>query len=136
MSSYRQISPTITDEIYDDGFLYVEHRNYYVECGGENLRLSRGEFLIISLMTQKNKRFVNAESIWKYLWNESRPLNPESIKVFIYNLRRKLKPFGIKIETMASVGYRLVPHSKNEKAELSGEDDFSIEIDSEKQPVV
>ena len=133
MSSYRQLSPKITDEIYDDGFLYVEHRNYYVECGGVTLKLSRGEFLIISLLTQKNKRYVDAESIWKYLWNESRPLNLESMKVFICNLRRKLKPFGVKIETMASVGYRLIPHSKIEKTELPGEDNFSSEANGVKK---
>ena len=110
-----QVPVIITDEIYDDGFLYVEHKNYYVECGGVNLKLSRGEFLIISLLTQKADRFVNPESIWKYLWAESRPLNLESIKVFIYNVRCKLNPFEIKIETMATVGYRLVPYSKDKK---------------------
>ena len=106
--SNRQLPAQITDEIYDDGFLRVEHNNFFVECGGINLKLSRGEFLIISLLSQKMERYVTAESIWNYIWNENRPLNLESIKVFIYNLRCKLKPFGIKIETMASVGYRLV----------------------------
>jgi two-component system KDP operon response regulator KdpE len=111
----RKAPTQITDEIYDDGFLRVEHDNYYVEYKGTYLKLSRSEFLIISLLTQKAKRYVNAESIWKYLWDETRPLNLESLKVFIYNLRRKLKPFGIKIETMANVGYRLVPYSKGRK---------------------
>ena len=80
-----------------------------------NLKLLRSEFLIISLLTQKAERFVTAELLWHYLWNESRPLNLESIKVFIYNLRQKLKPFDIKIETMATVGYRLIPHLPDKK---------------------
>ena len=105
----------IAEEIYDDGFLYVEHNNYHVECGGVNLKLPRGEFLIMSLLTQKAERYVTTELLWNYLWNESRPINLESIKVFIYNLRRKLKPFNIKIETMATVGYRLIPYSKDKK---------------------
>ncbi|MCY7374832.1 MAG: helix-turn-helix domain-containing protein [Pyrinomonadaceae bacterium] len=117
-SSYRQLPPPIIGEIYDDGFLRVEHENFYVECGGEHLRFGRGEFLIISLLSQKAERYVTAELIWNYLWNASRPLNLESLKVFIYNLRRKLKPFGIEIETMANVGYRLVPYSKEAKIKV------------------
>ena len=37
------------DEIYDDGFLRVEHENFYVESGRKYLKLTRGEFLVISL---------------------------------------------------------------------------------------
>jgi len=112
LSSHRQTSIHNPEEIYDDGFLHVEHNNYHVECDGVNLKLSRGEFLIISLLTQKIERYVSAETIWNYLWNENRPLNLESIKVSIYKLRCKLKPFDIKIETMANVGYRLLTPSK------------------------
>jgi len=115
ITAKRRLPAQIAEEIYDDGFLYVEHNNYYIECGGVNLKLPRGEFLMISLLTQKAERYVTAELLWNYLWNESRPLNLESIKVFIYNLRRKLKPFGIKIETMATVGYRFVPNSQDQK---------------------
>lgn len=115
ITTNRQPPPETAEEIYDDGFLYVEHKNYHVECGGVNLKLPRGEFLIISLLTQKAERYVTSELLWNYLWNESRPLNLESIKVFVYNLRRKLKPFGVKIETMATVGYKLIPYSKNKK---------------------
>lgn len=114
-SSARPLPTPVADAVYDDGCLYVEHNNFYVECGGVNLKLSRGEFLIISLLTQRIERYVGADSIWKYLWNDSRPPNPESIKVFIYNLRCKLKPFGIKIETMPHVGYRLLSPSENGK---------------------
>lgn len=105
----------ITSEIYDDGFLRVEHNNYYVECEGVHLKLSRGEFLIISLLTQKAERYVTAEYIWRYIWSDSRPVNVESLKVVVSKLRRRLKPFQIKIETMVNVGYRLVPHSREKK---------------------
>ncbi len=63
VSPYRQLPARMTEEIYDDGFLRVEHNNYYVECGKVNLKLSRGEFLIISLLTQKIERYVTAEAI-------------------------------------------------------------------------
>jgi len=113
--SFRQIPAQAADKIYDDGFLRVEHENYYVECEGVHLKLSRGEFLIISLLTQKAERYVTAEYIWRYIWSDSRPVNVESLKVVVSTLRRKLKPFQIKIETMANVGYRLAPHSREKK---------------------
>ena len=34
------------EDIYDDGFLRVEHKNYYVACGGSPIKLPRTEFLI------------------------------------------------------------------------------------------
>jgi len=108
----RWLPKDATNEIYDDGFLRVEHNNYYVECGGKHLKFGRGEFLIISLLTQKCDRYVSAEAIWNYLWNETIPVNRESLKVIIHKLRGKLKPFDIKIENMSSVGYRLVSRSK------------------------
>jgi len=110
--SLRRLPPQVTNEIYDDGHLRVEHNNYYVECGGKHLKLGRGEFLIVSLLTQKIERYTSAESIWDYLWDATNPLNRISLRVIIYNLRRKLKPFEIEIETMKSVGYRLTSRSK------------------------
>lgn len=102
----------ITDEIYDDGLLLVEHENFYVECAGKYLKLTRSEFLIISLLTQKSRRYVRAKSIWRYLWKDNRPLNIGSLRAVICTLRRRLEPYGIKIENMVNVGYRIVPHSK------------------------
>jgi len=115
LPSSRQIPAQVADKIYDDGLLRVEHENYYVECEGVHLKLSRGEFLIISLLTQKAERYVTREYIWRYMWSDNRPVNVESLNVVISKLRRRLKPFQIKIETMANVGYRLVPHSSKRR---------------------
>ena len=35
-------------DVYDDGFLRVEHNSYYVSCNGTALLLPRKEFLILS----------------------------------------------------------------------------------------
>jgi DNA-binding response OmpR family regulator len=104
-----------TVDVYDDGFLLVEHKNYHVECGNEPLKLGRAEFLVVSLLVQKAERFVSAKTIWNHLWNGSKPLNFESLKVMICRLRRKFAPFGIRIETMVSFGYKLVPAKRASK---------------------
>ena len=96
------------EEIYDDGFLRVEHKNYYVACGGSPLKLPRTEFLIFSRLTRTPNRIVAADELWSSVWGANKPLNSESLHVYIYRLRAKLSDFGLQIETMVNVGYRLI----------------------------
>ena len=94
-------------DIYDDGYLRVEHANYYLACGGRILRLPLKEFLIISRMVRNIERLVLSEEIWRYAWGDSVPFNAQSLHVHIYRLRQRLAPFGLHIETKVCVGYCL-----------------------------
>ena len=96
------------EDIYDDGFLRVEHKNYYAACGGNAIKLPRTEFLIFSRLTRTPDRIVTAEDLWSSVWGGDKPLNSESLHVYIYRLRAKLADFGLHIETMVNVGYRLL----------------------------
>jgi DNA-binding response OmpR family regulator len=95
-------------DVYDDGYLRIEHNNYYLACGGKSLKLPRTEFLIISRLAWSAGRIVTAADLWRHAWGSSKPLNPESLHVYIYRLRTKLEPFKVEIDTMVNVGYRLV----------------------------
>lgn len=98
----------LPEDTFDDGFLRVEHRNYYVACGGTPLKLPRTEFLIFSRLVRTPNRIVTAEDLWSSVWGGDKPLNSESLHVYIYRLRAKLSEFGLQIETMVNVGYRLI----------------------------
>lgn len=98
----------LPEDIFDDGYLRVEHRNYYVACGGTPLKLPRTEFLIFSRLARTPDRIVTAEDLWSSVWGGDKPLNSESLHVYIYRLRAKLSEFGLHIETMVNVGYRLI----------------------------
>ena len=98
----------LPDDIFDDGYLRVEHKNYYAACGGQPIKLPRTEFLIFSRLTRTPDRFVTAEDLWTSVWGSNKPLNSESLHVYIYRLRAKLSDFGLHIETMVNVGYRLL----------------------------
>jgi hypothetical protein len=37
----RQIQNQSVEDVYDDGYLRIEHKNYYLSCGGQSIRLSR-----------------------------------------------------------------------------------------------
>ncbi len=97
------------EDVYDDGYLRVEHKNYYVVCGGQTLKLPRTEFLILSRLTRAPDRIVPAAELWEYAWGTDKPLNMESLHVYIYRLRHKLTSSRISIDTMVNVGYRFVP---------------------------
>ena len=97
------------DEVYDDGYLRIEHKNYYVACGGQSLKLPRTEFLILSRLARAPERIVPAAELWESAWGSDKPLNTESLHVYIYRLRNKLAPFKISLDTMVNVGYRFVP---------------------------
>jgi DNA-binding response OmpR family regulator len=100
--------PQIAEDVYDDGYLRVEHKNYYVTCGGHSLKLPRTEFLILSRLSRSPERIVTAEELWEYAWGNDKPVNMESLHVYIYRLRNKLSPHPLQIETMVNVGYRLI----------------------------
>jgi DNA-binding response OmpR family regulator len=99
-------------DVYDDGFLRVEHDNYYLSVGGQSISLPRKEFLLISRLARTPGRVVPGAELWRKVWGET-PFNPESLHVHIYRLRRKLQTRGVNIETMVNVGYRLAPPQNN-----------------------
>jgi two-component system alkaline phosphatase synthesis response regulator PhoP len=97
-----------SEDVYDDGYLRVEHKSYYVACAGQSIKLPRTEFLIFSRLARTPERIVTSEDLWQYAWGGEKPLNSESLHVFMYRLRGKLAPYSIQIETMINVGYRLI----------------------------
>ena len=102
-----------TEDVYDDGYLRVEHKNYYAACSGTPLKLPRTEFLIFSRLSRTPDRIVTSGDLWESVWGVDKPLNTESLHVYIYRLRAKLNVYGLQIETMVNVGYRLLtspPH--------------------------
>jgi DNA-binding response OmpR family regulator len=109
MSVTEQKNQSVTsDDVYDDGYLRVEHKSYYVACGGTPLKLPRTEFLIFSRLSRTPDRIVTSVDLWESVWGADKPLNTESLHVYIYRLRAKLNVYGLQIETMVNVGYRLL----------------------------
>ena len=107
--SLRDRSPSgSTADVYDDGYLRVEHTAYYVSCSGTPIKLPRTEFLIFSRLVRSPERIVAAGELWQYVWGSEKPLNTESLHVYNYRLRNKLAPFNLNIDTMVNVGNRLM----------------------------
>ena len=115
-----QVQSPSVDDVYDDGYLRIEHKNYYVACAGRSIRLSRTEFLIISRLARSVERAVSTQDLWNYIWESRKPLNAESLHVHIYRLRNRLLPYQLHIDTMVNVGYRLLTPAPSEaKSQMS-----------------
>jgi len=106
LNEVQKSQPVATD-VYDDGYLRLEHKNYYVACGGQQLKLPRTEFLILSRLVRTPERIVRSEELWECAWGSGKPLNTESLHVYIYRLRNKIADYKMQIDTMVNVGYRL-----------------------------
>lgn len=106
--SLAERNTPLADDVYDDGYLRVEHKTYYLACAGNAIKLPRTEFLIFSRLARSPERIVSAEELWEYAWGSDKPLNTESLHVYIYRLRNKLMPYKLSIDTMVNVGYKLL----------------------------
>lgn len=95
-------------QAYDDGYLRVEHQNYYVACGGQQVRLARKEFLILSFLAQNAERVVPAKEIWSYTWGGDAGFSLNTLNVSIHRARRQMEPYGVHIKNSPNNGYRLL----------------------------
>ena len=93
--------------VYDDGYLRIEHDNFYVSCAGKHVSLPLKEFLIFSRLARNVERVITSQEIWRSAWGNEAPYNSLSLRVHIHRLRRTLVPFRVQIQSMVGVGYRL-----------------------------
>jgi DNA-binding response OmpR family regulator len=98
----------VDEDAYDDGYLRIEHQNYYLTCGGQPVYLPRVEFLLISRLARSIERVVASEDLWRAAWGDDKPLNCGSLHVYVHRLRTKLHPYHLRIDALVNVGYRLL----------------------------
>ena len=99
--------PISSGNIYDDGCLRIELENFYICCRDQTVKLTRGDFLVLSVLVKNMETYVSFERIWTYLWGEDKPLNIESLKVHVSRIRQRLGHLGIRIENKINCGYKL-----------------------------
>jgi len=104
-------------EVFDDGYLYIETENFYVECNKKPIyNLTRKEFLLLSLLACKCGRTVKHQDLWDRAWGTEATFNIRTFRVHIASLRRKLSSYGLEIVSLPHIGYRL---TKSDEADIS-----------------
>ena len=104
-------------EVYDDGYLYLEHDRFYLSFGGKPLyKLSRTDFKILSRLLRSPGRPVTGREIWQSVRGREAEYNGSSLRVHLTYLRHKLSPYGVNIIHEAGSGYlvQVTPPAKVE----------------------
>ncbi len=77
---------------------------------GEQIELTRHEFLIMELLIQNPKRVFTKQMIYEYAWGEEYLAEDKTINVHISNIRSKLKKSKTDtyIQTVWGIGFKLL----------------------------
>jgi DNA-binding response OmpR family regulator len=90
----------------------VDFRNFEIQRGGETVRLTLLEAMLLKLLVQRRGEVVTKGEILEKVWNLSPDTETRAVDNFVVRLRRHLEPDPRAprlIQTVRGVGYRLAP---------------------------
>ncbi|MEO6725632.1 MAG: response regulator transcription factor [Blastocatellia bacterium] len=95
-----------SSKLYDDGQLKIDYADFAVFCQGQNIRLTRKEFALLSILSRNKGRVVPREQLLDQVWGLEYYGEARTLDVHISGLRKKLGACGNCIETVIGIGYR------------------------------
>jgi len=114
---------------YHDSSLRIDYPNFTVTCGGAEVKLTRKEFAVLSILSRNKGRVVPRERLLDQVWGLEYYGEARTLDVHISGLRKKLGACGSCIETVIGIGYRFCgceetsqeadqdpPHARMERA--------------------
>ncbi len=97
-----------TIQLYEDAQLSIDFEDMRVVCGGENVKLTRKEFALLTHLIKSAGRVATRQNLLDNVWGYSYFGDTRTLDVHIRRLRQKLGDCGNCIETVVGVGYRFV----------------------------
>jgi hypothetical protein len=94
----------LDDEVYDDGYLRIEHQNYYLTCDGRPVYLPRVEFLLISRLSRSIERVVTSEDLWRAAWGDRQAAQLRQPSRLHSPPANKLRPYDLQIDRVGERG--------------------------------
>ncbi len=94
-------------EVYDDGQLRLDYGAYVVACAGTEVKLTRKELGLLTILTRNQGRVIPRERLLDEVWGLAYYGEARTLDVHISGLRKKLGECGNRIETVIGIGYRL-----------------------------
>jgi two-component system, OmpR family, alkaline phosphatase synthesis response regulator PhoP len=91
---------------YDDGALLIDYAGFTVKCQGAEVKLTRKEFALLSILSRNKGRVVPREQLLDRVWGLEYYGEARTLDVHISGLRKKLAACGDRIETVIGIGYR------------------------------
>ena len=97
-----------TIDRYEDDNLSIDFADMRVVCGGEDVRLTRKEFALLTHLIKNTGRVAMRQNLLDNVWGYSYFGDTRTLDVHIRRLRQKLGDCGNCIETVVGVGYRFI----------------------------
>jgi DNA-binding response OmpR family regulator len=92
--------------VYEDGRLRVNFEEMKVVCDGQEVKLTRKEFGLLSALTRRPGRVAARNQLLDEVWGLEYYGDTRTLDVHIRRLRQKLGACGGCVETVVGVGYR------------------------------
>ena len=96
---------------YEDGRLRIDFAAMRVACDGVNIKLTRKEFALLSVLVTSAGRIATRQQILDDVWGYNHYGDTRTLDVHIRRLRVQLGSMGAAIETVIGVGYRFIGHA-------------------------
>ncbi len=93
---------------YEDEKLTVDFADMRVVCEGEDVRLTRKEFALLTHLIQNSGRVAPRQQLLDNVWGYSYFGDTRTLDVHIRRLRQKLGNCGGCVETVVGIGYRFI----------------------------
>jgi len=91
---------------YEDERLQINFEEMRVVCSGQEVRLTRKEFGLLSSLARRNGRVATRNQLLDEVWGQQYYGDTRTLDVHIRRLRQKLGDCGECVETVIGVGYR------------------------------
>jgi DNA-binding response OmpR family regulator len=93
---------------YEDTRLKVDFADMRVICEGNDVRLTRKEFALLSHLIKNTGRVATRQQLLDNVWGYSYFGDTRTLDVHIRRLRQKMGDCGNCIETVVGIGYRFI----------------------------
>jgi DNA-binding response OmpR family regulator len=98
--------------LYEDDYLMIDFADMHVTCDGTNIKLTRKEFALLSMLARSTGRVATRQRLLDDVWGHQYYGDTRTLDVHIRRLRQKLGTCGGCIETVVGMGYRFVGCTK------------------------
>ena len=97
-----------SSEPYDDGSLSIDFDDMRVNCCGNDVKLTRKEFALLTVLAKNKNRVATRQKLLDDVWGQDYYGDTRTLDVHIRRLRQKLGSCTGTIETVVGIGYRFV----------------------------
>jgi two-component system phosphate regulon response regulator PhoB len=104
----RSIGDSVATEVLKVGDLILDRARHEVRAASSVVQCTPKEFVILDVLMERSGRLQTREQLLNDVWEGDYEIGPRAIDRHVCCLRAKLGPLGRYIETIPSVGYRLV----------------------------